>query len=330
MSLGGCLLLLAGAVAAGPAEEQKQGPAVLRLSGERVAEGHPAAALSEHFVLTLTVTGGQPPERPVELLATSAEMEVRPQPPRTVSQPAAGWQQQFDLYPRKTGTLKLEPAPLRLPGAEISWDPFTVQVTTEVSKPEPHEAKDVQPPIPVPPPPDWWGPVRWAGWAAGGAAVLAALAFVAARLVRRKRPERQPTPQEWAEAELDRVERLNLPEAGQANEFHVLLSDTVRRYLELRFQLAASRQTTAEFLAKMRADPQLTPPQQELLGEFLRRCDLVKFARVVPTPAECGEAAAMARQLVRETAARPDGSGAPGKGEAVRGSGGSVPKTEGG
>jgi hypothetical protein len=303
-TLGGWLLLLAGAVAAGPVEEQKQGPVVLRLAGERTAEGHPAAALSEHFVLTLTVTDWQPPDKPVELLATSAEMEVRPQPPRTFSQPGAVWQQQFDLYPRKTGTLKLEPAPLKLANAEITWEPFTVQVTTEVTKPEPHEAKDVQPPIALPPPPDWWGQVRWVAWAAGGGAVLALLVVVAARLLRRKRPERQPTPLEWAEGELDRIDRLNLPEAGGVHEFHTLLSDTVRRYLELRFQLPASRQTTAEFLGKMRADPQLTPSQQEVLGEFLRRCDLVKFARVSPSPAECGEVASMARQLVRETADR--------------------------
>ena len=148
--------------------------------------------------------------------------------------------------------------------------------------------------------------------------MLAVLVFVAVRLLRRKRPQRQPTLREWAQGELDRIERLNLPEGGEVHEFHTLLSDTVRRYLEVRFELPASRQTTAEFLGKMKADPHLTPPQQELLGEFLRRCDLVKFARVLPSREECGEVATMARRLVQELAQQPGGPGAPGKEKAEK------------
>src|SRR5262249_20238867 len=94
---------------------------------------------------------------------------------------------------------------------------------------------------------------------------------------------------------------LTIP--GAAERYHTLLSDVVRGYLEKRFEVLASRQTTPEFLEAMRGSPQLTAPQQDLLREFLRRCDLAKFARANPSPEECRAAAAMARDFVEQTAA---------------------------
>ncbi len=98
--------------------------------------------------------------------------------------------------------------------------------------------------------------------------------------------------------------------------FHTELSDVVRRYLELRFQLRAPRQTTAEFLESMRDAPQLTGEQQALLRDLLERCDLAKFARAAAPPEECQAAAAMARTFVQQTAApaKPATSARQGKG----------------
>jgi hypothetical protein len=55
----------------------------------------------------------------------------------------------------------------------------------------------------------------------------------------------------------------------------------------------------------MRRSPQLTPPQQGLLREFLERCDMAKFARAAPPPDECRAVAAMARSFVQETTPSP-------------------------
>jgi hypothetical protein len=45
----------------------------------------------------------------------------------------------------------------------------------------------------------------------------------------------------------------------------------------------------------------LTPDQKSSLGEFLNRCDLVKFARYEPTEPELRDLHASALRLVEET-----------------------------
>src|SRR5262249_36005948 len=105
--------------------------------------------------------------------------------------------------------------------------------------------------------------------------------------------------------ELSRLESMGLPQHGQAERFHTLLSDTVRRYLELRFQLRAPRQTTAEFLDAMRNSPQLDSGQRNLLRDFLERCDLAKFARAEYSTDECRNTADMARLFVDQTKPAP-------------------------
>ena len=82
------------------------------------------------------------------------------------------------------------------------------------------------------------------------------------------------------------------------------LSNTLRRYLEIRFYLPAEEQTTAEFLDGMRRSPLLTDEQQLLLRDFLERCDLVKFARVVPPRQESLATAGMARKFINDTASQ--------------------------
>ena len=105
-------------------------------------------------------------------------------------------------------------------------------------------------------------------------------------------------PHEWAARELDRIEALHLPEAGEVERFHTLLSDVVRAYLERRFSLPASQQTTAEFLEKLGQEPALSAEQRKQVGAFLERCDLVKFAGVRPTPEEGRQMIGQARELV--------------------------------
>src|SRR5262249_25067096 len=71
-----------------------------------------------------------------------------------------------------------------------------------------------------------------------------------------------------------------------AGRVHTLLSDVVRGYLEKRFEVQAARATKPGVLEAMRAAPQLTPAQQEVLREVPRRCDPGQFARAHPSPGE--------------------------------------------
>lgn len=142
----------------------------------------------------------------------------------------------------------------------------------------------------------------WPYWPALTAFLTAGLFLAGWKLVRRReRPTPPLTPGTWALQELDRIDKLTLPEAGAVERFHTLISDVIRRYLEMRFDLHASKQTTAEFLETMMKAPHMTPAQQEMLRDFMHRCDLAKFARFVPPLDECRKVAATARAFVEQT-----------------------------
>ena len=79
------------------------------------------------------------------------------------------------------------------------------------------------------------------------------------------------------------------------------MSDTIRWYLEERFDFHAPERTTEEFLYELQGTNLLTPDQKESLGEFLKRCDLVKFARYEPGPPELHDLHDSAMRLVEET-----------------------------
>ena len=88
---------------------------------------------------------------------------------------------------------------------------------------------------------------------------------------------------------------------GQPREFCIIVSDTVRLYLEERFNFHAPDRTTEEFLYELQSTDLLTPDQKESLAEFLKRCDLVKFAKYEPREPELRDLHASALRLVEET-----------------------------
>jgi hypothetical protein len=216
----------------------------------------------------------------------------------------------LDPLPPKESTIELRPAATQFvegPGAtagKVEWAPVKLRITTDVASLDvKKELRDITPPEAPPPlPPSW---VRWLPWA-GVAVALAGLVAGGWGLRRRFAAPAPPLlPHEWAARELDRIEALRLPEAGEVERYHTLLSDVVRAYLERRFDLPASQQTTVEFLETMRRSPQLTAAQQRLLRDFLERCDMAKFARAAPPAEECRAVAGMARSFVQETTPRP-------------------------
>lgn len=65
---------------------------------------------------------------------------------------------------------------------------------------------------------------------------------------------------------------------GRVREFVEQISDILRSYLEARFGLLAPKLSTEEFLYEARKTDSLGVAQRSGLGEFLFRCDSVKFA----------------------------------------------------
>ena len=109
-------------------------------------------------------------------------------------------------------------------------------------------------------------------------------------------------PHERALRELNELALRELPHKGLILDFYVMLSDTVRHYVEARFGICAPEQTTKEFLNAARHHPQIIDDHQRLLASFLRAADMVKYAAQRPGPNECEHGLDAARGFVIESA----------------------------
>jgi hypothetical protein len=154
--------------------------------------------------------------------------------------------------------------------------------------------RDIKPPVEIP---SGWA---WVFWVLLVLAV-AALAFWAWRYFRKRRAQALVVPPVPAHIRAKQKLREALAIIGQPREFCILVSDTIRWYLEERFDFHAPERTTEEFLYELQGTNLLTPDQKESLSEFLKRCDLVKFAKYEPGPPELHDLHDSAMRLVEET-----------------------------
>src|ERR1043166_488392 len=72
----------------------------------------------------------------------------------------------------------------------------------------------------------------------------------------------------------------------QPYRFGIRVSDVLRRYVTEQFDLPVTKQTSVEFLAALAKASPFSSEEKILLGDFLNRCDLIKFARYDATPAD--------------------------------------------
>jgi len=154
--------------------------------------------------------------------------------------------------------------------------------------------RDIKPPVYIP---SGWA---WLWWTLGGMALAVAL-YLAWRYWRKRQALVPPVPVIPPHV----IARQKLQEAlaliGQPREFCILVSDTIRWYLEERFDFRAPERTTEEFLYELKGTNRLTPDQKQSLGEFLEKCDLVKFAKYEPAQPELRDLHSSALRLVEET-----------------------------
>jgi len=175
--------------------------------------------------------------------------------------------------------------------------PITVVSVIPDSESQP-ELSDIAPPVAMP------GLSPWLYFLMGvGAAALAFVGYWLWRL-RKKRAEREAAkepPHQVAMRELQKLLEENLVEKGEAKLFYLRMSNILRRYIEGRFGLRAPEQTTEEFLDHLRRESVFADLQKELLEEFLRHCDLVKFAKHQPSRVEVDGAVNSCAQFIAET-----------------------------
>jgi hypothetical protein len=161
------------------------------------------------------------------------------------------------------------------------------------------ELRDIEEPLDAPIPLAW----KLGGMAAGLLVIGALVWWVWLRKPKLiEEPPAPPMPPgQAALARLDALYAQEQLEAGDYRQFHFELSDILREYIERRFSLRAQEQTTDEFLAGLPQQRVFDVPQQLLLQDFLRRSDLVKFAKYAPRPEQSRQAAEACRKFVVET-----------------------------
>lgn len=286
----------------------KQGAATLHIRAGKVDAAQLEIRLSDLLPVTFSMVGTAALEvQSFRTVTTSPDWELGhvSSAERTILPSGqVRWQQTVKLKPVKAGECTLPLAPLHYrensdeSWRERPWKPISVRVTTEIANLDLSELRDSTPPEELPPEPSLRLPLVRVGLAAG----LLVLLWSGWQYYRRRmhRPASTSSHQ-WALEELDRIEKLPLATENDSERYHTELSDVVRRYLELRFQLPALEQTTAEFFAAIERSELLTGEQQLALRELMQRWDLVKFAQVHPTVEECHALGGRARQFVERT-----------------------------
>ena len=161
------------------------------------------------------------------------------------------------------------------------------------------DIRDLKPPLVIP---DVW---LWI-WGALIALALIVAAYFAWRYWRKKAsiPPVIPIIPPHERARLKLQEALAL--LSEPKPFCILVSDTVRWYLEERFHFRAPERTTEEFLYELQSTNLLLPDQKASLGEFLSLCDMVKFARYEPGVNELEALHQSAVRLIDETEPQPE------------------------
>jgi len=119
----------------------------------------------------------------------------------------------------------------------------------------------------------------------------------------RSRPPPPIAPEIWALQALDALGTEDWFVRGEQREFYYRLNEIVRRYIELKFSLAAPDMTTQEFLAMLSRRERALPYDADRLRTFLEACDYVKYAAAEPGPDEAASVMATARAFIHATAA---------------------------
>ena len=182
---------------------------------------------------------------------------------------------------------------------EITTEPIDIEVASLLGEQRAElKIADIEGVVDMPAKPSYW----WV-WVLCAAGIIAAAGFwVHLRRKRIKELVRIFKPaHEIAYERLRALVREDLVKAGKIKEFYERLSDILRHYIEHRFNLRAPERTTEEFLAELPSAGVLAQSEQERLGEFLRHCDLVKFAKYAPTAEQIQKTFDLVKDFIETT-----------------------------
>lgn len=262
--------------------------------------------VGDRVVLTITVehATNESFEWPkgLETLGSFEVMSFRPLEPVVVEGRVRS-RAQYELTVFELGELEIPAIGLEVtPGdpdetRAFETDPIKV-IVYSVGVADSADIKDIKPPLGISR--NWW---LLAPWILGALALAAALFW----LVRRMRRGDSATsvtphrlPHEIAFAALDALESSQLLDRGDVKRYFTEASEIVRVYLEGRFGIVAMEMTSRDISRELES-LRLSRRELDSLEDFLRRSDLVKFAKHRPGPDSCKALVPAARKFVDET-----------------------------
>ena len=279
-------------------------------------EGAPAhVALSGWMRVTLTLEGPKPlrVELPDQLLTADADgiWGIRPAGPVELAPVGADrerWSRAYRVapYPPPTGDPAGKRAvsfnPVTVNGQKVTWKSIEVEVTKSIgdlATTPPRKPVGVEEPLPPPDRPAQRSLLAWIAGAVIGLVLAAALVAVFAR----KRRAKPVSPHDRALSALAKVLAAK-PLGAEAAE---RVATILRRFVEQRLALPATKLTTTELLAAARE--QGWPVEQaDALRAVLDECDRAKFAGDAPDDDGCRGLVARAVEWVNDVG-RPVGPG---------------------
>jgi len=182
---------------------------------------------------------------------------------------------------------------------ELTTEPLEIEVTSLLGEQRAElQIDDIEDVVEMPQEPSFW----WV-WALGVIAVIAAggtWLYLRRRRVRELVRIFKPA-HELAYQRLRVLVKEDLVGAGRIKEFYERISDILRHYIEHRFSLRAPERTTEEFLFELANTDVLSQSDKESLGEFLRHCDLVKFAKHEPATDQIQRTFDLVKNFIEKT-----------------------------
>jgi len=296
-------------------------PSVPRRAGGGIQEAHPAGLPRlQAEVDTAVVTVGDPitlrvsvEHAPASRVAWPDSVDLSPfevlgartPEPRTQGDLTRS-SLTLTLAAYELGDLEIPPFRVAVIGAQgdttlLATNRFGIRVES-VGLEEGEDIRGLKGPLGIP-----LSPTRIAAWVLGLLLAGALGAAVYRRLARKGEGPRAPVPaaparppHEVALEALSRLEASPLLERGEVKEYHIQVSEILRRYVEGRFRVQALEMTTRDVLAGMEKVG-VEAPIRERFRSFLDRCDMVKFAKQRPDAEASREVLALGRRLVEET-----------------------------
>ncbi len=146
---------------------------------------------------------------------------------------------------------------------------------------------------------------RWIWVVLGTAALAFLIGLVSSKLWKNRAtliPKPPPIPPHVrAFQALEELMEKGLLEKDECNPFYTELSMILREYLEGRFKLNAPDETTEEIIEALSQSPELTGAQRNILQEFMRQADIVKFAKGHPDRNTMESAFGTTKEFINET-----------------------------